>query len=469
MKTKSDTAYLYHLIELEGDLYTPIQIFQILSGTKKFILESSAKHKESGRYSFIGRNPFGEIKGTGPDTIISFLDSTQHKQGGQLTTLFDTIKTFEDLSLPFPFPFAGGGIGYIGYDVIRQIEKIGKVPEDSLQMPDVHFMLYDQLVVFDHIEEKLSLLSLNLGHQLSQDELKNKNQELKKEIEAGVYQREEDTLARQNLSFNSNIEKEKFKENVVKAKEYITAGDIFQVVISQRLEAKFTGNPFLYYRKLRKENPSPYMYFIDFSDYVVLGTSPESLVKAHGEGLTTNPIAGTRKRGATAEEDENLQKELLSDEKELAEHNMLVDLSRNDLGRVCKTGSIGLTKYLQVERYKFVMHLVSEVKGIRRKAVNNDEVLAACLPAGTVSGAPKIRAMQIINELEQSKRGLYSGAVGYIGFNGDFDLALAIRTMIVKEEKAYVQAGAGIVYDSDPETEYEETMNKAKALLEVKQ
>jgi anthranilate synthase component I len=269
------------------------------------------------------------------------------------------------------------------------------------------------------------------------------------------------------LKFEAQTSEQEFIEKVKSAKEYIRNGDIFQVVLSQRLNASFTGDSFSFYRKLRQTNPSPYMFFIDFEEYVVLGASPESLVKVQGRRITTNPIAGTRKRGATEDEDFQLENELASDEKEIAEHRMLVDLGRNDLGKVCETGSIKLTKYMLVERYKYVMHLVSEVKGLLKEEITPLEALVSCLPAGTVSGAPKIRAMQIINELEVKKRGVYSGAIGYIGVNGNLDFALAIRTLVLKDKTAYVQAGAGIVYDSDPTSEYEETMNKAKSLLEV--
>lgn len=254
---------------------------------------------------------------------------------------------------------------------------------------------------------------------------------------------------------------------VEKAKAHIERGDIFQVVLSQRFKAEFCGNPFSLYRKLRTSNPSPYMFYLEFDDYTILGTSPESLVKVQDRKVTTNPIAGTKPRAKTKEEDLEIEQQLLHDEKEIAEHRMLVDLGRNDIGRVSKIGTVNVSKYMSIERYKYVMHIVSEVTGELKDEVHVLDVLTSCLPAGTVSGAPKIRAMQIINDLEQFKRGVYAGAIGYISVNGNMDLALAIRTMIVKDRNAYVQAGAGIVYDSIPESEYLETLNKAKALLEV--
>ena len=261
--------------------------------------------------------------------------------------------------------------------------------------------------------------------------------------------------------------KQSFVDNVKRAKEHINAGDIFQVVLSQRLQMYYPGSPFALYRKLRKANPSPYMFYVDFDEHVVLGASPESLLSIHGNQVTTNPIAGTRRRGKSQAEDAILEKELLSDPKEIAEHRMLVDLGRNDLGRISEVGSIHLTKYMEIEKYQHVMHIVSEVAGTLRADQHPLDALVACLPAGTVSGAPKIRAMQIIQEMENVKRGVYAGAVGYIGFNGNIDIALAIRTLVIKDKTAYVQAGAGIVYDSDPEAEYEETLHKAKSLLEV--
>ena len=271
-----------------------------------------------------------------------------------------------------------------------------------------------------------------------------------------------------DIQFAPTVEKQQFVQMVECAKEHIRSGDIFQVVLSQTFEATFNEDPFVLYRKLRTTNPSPYMYYLDFGSYTILGTSPESLVKVHDGVVTTNPIAGTKPRGKTEAEDEQTANKLLQDEKELAEHKMLVDLGRNDVGRVAQIGSVEVSKYMQIEKYKYVMHIVSEVTGRLREDAHLVDVLASSLPAGTVSGAPKIRAMQIIHTLEQRKRGVYAGAIGYLSTTGNMDLALAIRTMVIKDQKAYVQAGAGIVYDSVPELEYEETLNKAKALLEVR-
>ncbi|WP_257140951.1 anthranilate synthase component I [Bacillus sp. AFS015802] len=455
----------YVVKELNGDMYTPISLFQSLKGKKKFLLESSLKHEQSGRYSFVGSDPFLECKAYGNN--VQFIQTSS----GQIEVRTgDPIEMIQDL-IPHhpmegvPFPFTGGGIGYLGYDVIRQYEKIGDTPPDELEMPDIHLMFYEKVIVFDHLEHKVTIVVMN-GWTEGRDE---NLQEKVKGVEAELSNVYLDTHPKKlnQLSFHAHTSKDEFLKKVERAKQSIREGEIFQVVLSQRLRASFSGDPFTFYRSLRKSNPSPYMFFIDFEDYVILGASPESMLKVQGNQITTNPIAGTRRRGETADEDRELENELLSDEKEIAEHRMLVDLGRNDLGRICEIGSIYLSKYLTIERYKYVMHIVSEVKGELREAVAPLEALTSCLPAGTVSGAPKIRAMQIINELETTKRGVYSGAVGYIGINGNLDFALAIRTMVLKDGVANVQAGAGIVFDSDPLSEYEETLNKAKSLLEV--
>jgi anthranilate synthase component 1 len=255
---------------------------------------------------------------------------------------------------------------------------------------------------------------------------------------------------------------------VIEAKKYIETGEVFQIVLSQQMKAKFKGDPFQFYRKLRIQNPSPYMFFLDFGVYTVAGSSPESLVKVDARTVFTNPIAGTKRRGRDPQEDQILENELREDPKEIAEHRMLVDLGRNDLGKVCEFGTISLNKYMEIEKFKHVIHMVSELQGQLREGVNAVDALASCLPAGTVSGAPKIRAMQLINEMEASKRGVYGGAIGYISANGNMDFALAIRTMLIKGEEAFIQAGAGIVFDSDPENEYEETINKLRGFLGAK-
>ncbi|GAA0451733.1 anthranilate synthase component I [Alkalibacillus silvisoli] len=454
----------YRYKTLEADHYTPISIYLALEGQRKFLLESSLKHEETGRYSFIGVDPYYEFIANGNTAkgINLLTNKTKTFTNDPIEALKSLI--VHDVTLPFDIPFLAGGVGYIAYDIAKQFENIGIEKHDDLNMPDIHLMFYEKVIVYDHL--------LQVVHCIAFDRwLTNESLDLDLELNYLIRQIEDqkspDLSTFHLSSFQSNFSKEQYENKVNTIKKRITEGEVFQVVLSQRLTAQYEGNPFSYYRQLRKNNPSPYMYYIDFQEYCILGTSPESLVKVNDGQVTTNPIAGTRKRGQTKAEDQLLEKELISDEKEIAEHQMLVDLGRNDIGRVAQPGTIHLNKYMAVERYRYVMHIVSEVTGQIDDKLSPLDALKACIPAGTVSGAPKIRAMQIINQLEPNKRGAYSGAVGYLSINGNLDFALAIRTMVLKDGKAHVQAGAGVVYDSDPESEYEETLNKAKALLEV--
>ncbi|KAA9025775.1 anthranilate synthase component I [Niallia endozanthoxylica] len=448
--------------EIEGDTLTPISIYQKLRGDKKFLLESSLKHENSGRFSFIGAEPFMELIGNGNSSQIIINNENKYINKKPLEVLKELLP--EKSPKPEPlFPFIGGAVGYAGYDAIRQYERIGEVPNDELMLPDVHFLFFEVLVVFDHLEQKVYIVASQQHNGSSREELSDKIEMTKEQIRKGV---SEEGVKEVTLSaFQASIPKEQFINHVIKAKKYIEEGDIFQVVLSQRLKAEIEGEPFSLYRKLRVKNPSPYMYYFDFQDYSIAGVSPESLIKVKGRQVITNPIAGTRPRGANDEEDLRLAEGLLADEKELAEHKMLVDLGRNDLGRVCEFGSVEVTKFLGIEKYKHVIHLVSEVEGKLVDTFSPIDALISCLPAGTVSGAPKIRAMEIINEMENSKRGIYSGAIGYVSANGNLDFALAIRTMVIKGKEAYIQAGAGIVYDSIPEKEYEETLHKLQMFL----
>ncbi|MED1204992.1 anthranilate synthase component I [Heyndrickxia acidicola] len=450
----------YKILKLNGDTLTPITVFNRLRGRKKCLLESSLKHQENGRYSFISLNPIKEIKGDmNGITILDHTDGSIQIAKGLPHEVIQAHLPHQELDLPFPF--YGGFIGYLGYDVIRQYENIGRTPHDELGIPDFHVSLYQDVIVFDHEHLTIYLIALN-G---SESELETRLSALKEMIYTN--KKDEEDLENSIMAFKPAIEKKDFVNMVETAKKHIEQGDIFQIVLSQRLKSEMNTDPFHFYRKLRKANPSPYMFYMDYEDHVLLGASPESLIKTKGRTVITNPIAGTRARGVTMEEDQKLAKELLEDEKELAEHKMLVDLSRNDLGRVCEPGSIEVSKYMEIERYQHVMHIVSEVQGTLHEEYTGLNALISCLPAGTVSGAPKIRAMQIINDLETVKRNAYAGAIGYINVNGDVDFALAIRSLVVKDGYAYVQAGAGIVYDSVPELEYAETLNKAKSLLEV--
>ncbi|MGN7479825.1 anthranilate synthase component I [Solibacillus silvestris] len=454
----------YAMKQLNGDTFTPISIYEALKGTKKVLFESNAKFKHSGRYSFIAFNPVGELKGNAASSSYCI-----HEQ--QLKTVQQPVLALLKELLPlqnekYPFAFFGGAIGYFAYETAFHFEQIGEVTGDVYNMPDVHVYFYETFIVMDHLLQQVSIVAMDLfqkGHKM--EYMQQKVEDIEHMITASLPFKQLDPI---HIEFTPTIEKERYMEMVETAKEHIRRGDIFQVVLSQTFEAPYNEQPFTLYRKLRTTNASPYMFYMEFGDYTVLGTSPESLVKVQNGLVTTNPIAGTKPRGNTVQEDEKFASMLLQDEKEIAEHKMLVDLGRNDIGRVAQTGTVEVTKYMEIEKYKFVMHIVSEVTGKLREDAHLVDVLASSLPAGTVSGAPKIRAMQIINRLEHRKRGIYAGAIGYLSASGNMDLALAIRTMIVKDGKAYVQAGAGIVYDSVPEMEYEETLNKAKALLEVR-
>lgn len=448
--------------QLAGDTLTPISLYSALEGKNKMLFESSAKHEESGRYSFIAINPVAQLVGTGQSCTFT--------KGGEATTHNENAITYLRSMMPathehLPFSFFGGAIGHFAYDTAFYFENIGEPLHDELNMPDVNVFFYDTFIIFDHLLQTVTLAAIDLFDDKTNEQLQAQVAQMEQHIHSGKAFTEESDA---HVQFAPTIEKSRFIDMVEEAKEHIRNGDIFQVVLSQRFTSDFSGNPFSLYRKLRTSNASPYMFYMAYDDYTILGTSPESLIKVKDGFVTTNPIAGTKKRGKTKEEDEQTAKALLADEKEIAEHRMLVDLGRNDIGKISEIGSVEVTKYMTIEYYKHVMHIVSEVTGKLRSEYNAIDALISALPAGTVSGAPKIRAMQIINEQEHVKRGVYAGAVGYISVSGDMDLALAIRTMVVKDGKAHVQAGAGVVYDSVPESEYEETLNKAKALLEVR-
>ncbi|UKS56977.1 anthranilate synthase component I [Exiguobacterium acetylicum] len=460
---QTDTLIIEQL-ELNGDEMTPIMIFQQLSGTQKCLLESSA-HTDQGRYSIIGVDPVEMIRAEGRTVTREHLTT-----GEQTQETGDPVRLMQQMILRHgveeDLPFLAGGIGYVGYDMMRAYETLGDVPERTRQLPDALLAVYDQIILFDHLEHRVHLIQTSLGGITDRDVLRQRLAERKAQLEQP---RERTDIERplRDVVYEPLMDQETFEGLVEQAKTHIRQGDVFQLVLSQRLDATFTGDPFQFYRKLRKDNPSPYLFYIDLGEAIVLGASPESLVQVKGDRVTTNPIAGTRRRGKTKEEDERLAEELLHDEKERAEHRMLVDLGRNDLGRICQIGTVEVTRLMQIERFKNVMHLVSVVEGTLADGKTGADALVSCLPAGTVTGAPKIRAMQLIDQYEQVKREVYAGAVGYFDIRGNMDFALAIRTMVIKDGVASVQAGAGIVYDSIPRLEYQETLHKAKSLLEV--
>lgn len=444
---------------INADIITPILAYLRLDLKHKLILESIPREKENSRYSMIAYNPVHEIKFE--KGVLT--DNGQVKTGDPLDYLGElTVKNTEASSIPF----TGGAIGFVSYDTISLYENIGEIPEDVIETPDLHFFLYESYLIFDHKKEQITIVESAiysgrsaLDQQLAMDlVLSNLTRPHKNEFE---------TVKLNPLSFKSNTAKAEFMTMVEQAQSYIKNGDMFQIVLSQRLTSQMTGNPFDYYRNLRLTNPSNYLYFLDFGNYQIMGASPESLVSVKNGVVTTNPIAGTRPRGADEAEDDALSKDLLGDQKEVAEHRMLVDLGRNDIGKISKVGTVKVTKYMEVEYFRYVMHLTSVVKGELLDSVSSLDALKSTLPAGTVSGAPKIRAMQRIYELEKTKRGIYAGAIGYLSSNSDMDFAIALRTMVLKDGKAHAQAGAGIVFDSVPENEYQETLNKAKAMTKI--
>lgn len=454
--------------KINGDCLTPVSAFLRINGRNKCLLESIPREKESSRYSIIAFDPVLELTFQEKELTVKNHLTQQTKT----YPVQDPLKEIEQYVLKEEaliegLPFQGGAIGYVGYDVITCYEDIGPTPIDELGMPDIDLLIFEKFVVFDHQKEMVTLVIQNMYSQTNEATLESQLELLTRELQT-PNPSEQMPLVMAPLQFTSNFTQEAFEAVVRQAKEKITAGDLFQVVPSQRLKANFKQNPFDYYRKLRLSNPSAYLYYLDFNDSTkVIGSSPESLVQVKGEKVTTNPIAGTRKRGATKAEDEALAQELRNDEKEQAEHLMLIDLGRNDIGRISEIGSVTVPLYMVVEKYRYVMHLVSLVEGRLKKGLTAMDALKATLPAGTVSGAPKIRAMTRIYEWEPVKRGVYAGAIGYFSHDNQADFAIGIRTLVLKDEVAYVQAGAGIVYDSDPSAEYFETLQKAKALLEV--
>lgn len=444
---------------LSADILTPILAYMRVQGDHKVILESIPREKENARFSIVAYNPVFEIK----------FENGQLTENGKVIES-DPLDYLSQITvksqLSQDLPFNGGAIGFVGYDMVGLYENIGKIPQDTIGTPDMHFFVYESYLIFDHKKEKIVVVEDNIYSGREEEEQKAALQEvladLKKQAVDEFSERDLHTL-----TFRNHLEEATFKDMVTKAKKFIRQGDMFQCVLSQRFSADISGKPLDFYRNLRITNPSNYLYFYDFGDYQIIGASPESLVSLKNGVVTTNPIAGTRPCGANDQKDKDLSEELLSDVKEVAEHRMLVDLGRNDIGEIAEVGSVQVTKYMEVEFFRYVMHLTSVVKGKLLSGLTGMDALKSTLPAGTVSGAPKIRAMKRIYELEKEKRGIYAGAIGYLSASGDMDFAIAIRTMIIKNQKAYVQAGAGIVYDSVPENEYYETINKAKAMTRI--
>ncbi|HYR42358.1 MAG TPA: anthranilate synthase component I [Terriglobia bacterium] len=443
-----------------ADFLTPVSAFLKLERNRShaFLLESIEGGERIARYSFLGTDPF----------LIKRCRDGQ--PAGFMENLRATMARFKSVKLPNLPPFTGGAVGYFGYDMVRTIEDIPQSGVDDLGIDDAVLMFYKTVLAFDHLRHQIHIISnviVDESNQPIEDQYRKAVDEIA-QIEAVLRAPLEIPVtshAEGDLVVRSNFERQDFINAVVKAKEYIAAGDIFQVVLSQRFEVDLQASAFEIYRALRIVNPSPYMYFLKMPDTSIVGASPEMLVRIRDGEVEYRPIAGTLPRGGSAAEDEALAEKLRNDEKERAEHIMLVDLGRNDLGRVSQYGTVRVEDLMFIERYSHVMHLVSSLRGQLRDGLDRWDALMACFPAGTVSGAPKVRAMEIIDELEPTKRGVYSGAIMYVDFSNNLDSCIVIRTLVARGNKGYIQAGAGIVADSVPESEYQESVNKARALV----
>jgi anthranilate synthase component 1 len=467
--------------QLIGDTLTPVSAFcKFQEGDWAFLFESVVGGERLGRYSFLGAGPFLRFQAHGTRVEIQTPRPgaagawTTHEQDhpDPLRLLEERLAGYRAPSLPGLPRFCGGAVGYAGYDTVRYVERLPNPPADDRGLPDLCFALYDRMVIFDHINKTIAAVA---HAHVNPDDLRGcythacqRVDRLVERLHQGVADLQLTDIApigEAQLAYTSNFSRQGYEAAVEKCKEYIRAGDIFQVVLSQRLQLETTARPFDVYRTLRVVNPSPFLFYLKSGPVCLVGSSPEIMCRVEGDRVIIRPLAGTRRRGRTEEEDNALASELLADPKERAEHIMLVDLGRNDVGRVARYGTVQLSDVLTVERYSHVMHLCSTVTGRMQPGKSSFDALRSCLPAGTLSGAPKVRAMEIIDELEPHRRGPYGGAVGYVDFSGNMDTCIALRTLVLKGQTAYLQAGAGIVADSVPANEYEETMNKARGLL----
>jgi len=437
--------------DIRADMETPVSAYlKIASGDYSFLLERLA------RYSFIG---------TEPSMVLSTGGGTSTDPLSLIERVFENYRSVPVAGLP---RFHGGMVGYLSYEVARYFEDLPSPETDALGVPEAMLMLADTLLVFDHISHQIKVVShvkLDGNLEASYREATRKIDRLVERLRRPLPPEEPAPAAAVDTTITANRTQQQYEAMVARAKEYIYDGDIIQVVPSQRLARPTSASPFAIYRALRSVNPSPYMYFLHLNDFCIVGASPELLVRVEDGVVSNHPIAGTRPRGKDEDEDKALEEELLADEKERAEHVMLVDLARNDVGRISEAGTVAVRQFMEIERYSHVMHLVSHVTGTLRAGLDQFDAMRACFPAGTVSGAPKIRAMEIIAELEPDRRGPYSGAVGYFDFSGNMDTAIAIRTVVIKNGVAYLQAGGGVVADSVPANEYVESLNKMQALL----
>ncbi|HEX3033294.1 MAG TPA: anthranilate synthase component I [Bacillota bacterium] len=469
----------YNLIpvarEVRLDMDTPISVFRKVAGKGgSYLLESVEGGENVARYSFIGLEPFLTFQYQHEEGSITEEGRVTRFTGKPLAKLAELMADFKAPHVEGLPRFYGGAVGYFGYDVIRTWEELPIGGRDDLKLPDCHFVFARLVLIFDHVKHRVQVVC---NSRVGADPARSYREAAAK-VE-GIVSLLKSACPEHSVSsvgsfqqpdpagISSNLTREEYMAKVEQAKAYIRQGDIFQVVLSQRFQAPLPAPPFELYRSLRSLNPAPYLYYLELGESTIIGSSPEMLVRVEEELVETRPIAGTRARGRNKAEDEGLAAELAADAKERAEHLMLVDLGRSDLGRVCEYGSVQLRDFMKVEKYSHVMHLVSHVEGRLDRSQGNLDALRSCFPAGTVSGAPKLRAMEIIAELEPHNRGPYAGAIGYFSFTGNMDTCITIRTIVVKDDQVYVQAGAGIVADSDPAAEYQETVNKAMALLKA--
>ncbi|HEY7405554.1 MAG TPA: anthranilate synthase component I [Candidatus Angelobacter sp.] len=456
-----------------ADLRTPVTAFLSIAAEepRAFLLESVEGGEKIGRYTFLGARPYMVLRAQGRQISVERDGKKQQLEGSVFQVLDGLLREHTPAHVPGLPPFTAGAVGFFSHDAVRQLEKLPELAEDDLKAPDCTLMFFDRLLAFDHVRHEIYIIATadvrRHSPRKAYDQAVRDIARIEKQLAVPLHKKylQPPKPHKGKLKVGASLSKKHFLRTVEQIKEYIMAGDVFQTVPSLRLELEPGVPPFNAYRALRRVNPSPYMYFLRMDDLTILGSSPEMLVRVTGRKLEYRPIAGTRKRGKDEAEDQRLEEELKRDEKERAEHVMLVDLGRNDVGRVSDFGTVKVRELMFVERYSHVMHLVSAVEGTLRQGLSAVDALAACFPAGTLTGAPKVRAMEIIEEVEPVRRGIYGGSVLYADFAGNLDSCIAIRTMLVKGKKAYVQAGAGIVADSVPENEYQECLNKTQALV----
>ncbi|KAF0121084.1 MAG: anthranilate synthase component I [bacterium] len=461
--------------DILADMETPVSAFQkINSGKHSFLLESVEGGEKWARYSFLGFNPSIIFRSKGNTVEIIRGQKTEEWKNvrSPLDKLRDLMREYKPVKMDGLPRFFGGAVGYLSYDMVRFFEELPDNTTDDLNIYDSFFVITDTILIFDNLKQTIKVVSnVYLNERSSLESL---YREATRKIDSIVSRLKEPLMRKSipitnqpGLNITSNLSKEEFENKVVTAKEHIVAGDIIQVVLSQRFQTQADIDPMNIYRSLRIINPSPYMFYLKFDDLMVVGSSPEVMVRVEDNRIALRPIAGTRPRGRSPEEDQELEKDLLQDPKEIAEHIMLVDLGRNDVGRVAKTATVNVNELMVIEKYSHVMHIVSNVQGVLDDDKDSFDVLKACFPAGTVSGAPKVRAMEIIEDLEPTRRGPYAGAVGYFSFSANMDFCITIRTVIIKDHTIYIQVGAGIVADSEPDKEWSETVNKAKAMMKA--